>query len=383
MKLVFLTSINPHAKRKYLFYRYKYLINFFNKKENKLYYITFGNHFKIQKHKNFYIITIRHTPVLRFFILFSFLFHIRSKYLFTDSHEYYLPCAVLFITSILKMKYFYEILDLIEINSITTNYFKRNSIQAKLIKIFAFMLYKKASRLYVMHKEFKKYLVSIGIEREKVKIIHYGSNLFQKIPNSTELLELKKNLNLAQEKVLGWFGYFAPHKGILEQLIPAMNLISKEISDCKLLLIGDGPIKNAIQRKIQDLNLKNKVILLNWVDYEKISLYYLISDIILITASITDSERYIMPIKLYDALYLGRCVIITESPSLSDLFIEKKHLLYCKPGDPYDLAIKVINALHDSDLIERISKEGKNFAHNYFDLKKNTEKLALDIYSHI
>jgi glycosyltransferase involved in cell wall biosynthesis len=272
------------------------------------------------------------------------------------------------------MKYFYETLDLIEINSITTNFFRANSFKAKIIKILAFMVYKNAFKLYVMHREFKKYLISLGIDKEKVKIIYYGSNISQTVPKSTELIKLKENLGLKQEKILGWFGYFAPHKGILEQLIPAMNLIQKRIPEYKLLLIGDGPIKNRINRKIQELNLRKEIISLNWVDYKKISSYYLISDIILITTSLTESERYMMPIKLYDALNLGRCVIVAESPSLSNLFQEKKHLIYCKPGDPNDLAKKIIELIQNPDLMETIRKEGQKFAQKHFDIKKNTKK---------
>ena len=90
-------------------------------------------------------------------------------------------------------------------------------------------------------------LFNNGIEQEQFK---YNSEIRQKI---------RRELNLDDNFVVGHIGRFHPQKNH-EFLIDVFYSILKLKNKSKLLLVGDGFLRNSIQNKVRALGLEDKVI---------------------------------------------------------------------------------------------------------------------------
>src|SRR5690625_893344 len=91
------------------------------------------------------------------------------------------------------------------------------------------------------------HILKNGIEIEKFK---FCRNVRDSIRNE---------LQLGQDTfVVGHVGRFLPQKNHLF-LIDLFSSINKQVSDSKLLLVGDGPLRNKVESRVNELNLKDKV----------------------------------------------------------------------------------------------------------------------------
>ncbi|WP_109300644.1 glycosyltransferase family 1 protein [Aquimarina sp. AU474] len=77
--------------------------------------------------------------------------------------------------------------------------------------------------------------------------------------NTTTSLTYKNELNISEDTlVLGHVGRFASQKNH-SFLIDVFASLLKQKEDCILLLVGDGPLKKEIERKVKNLDIQNKI----------------------------------------------------------------------------------------------------------------------------
>lgn len=106
----------------------------------------------------------------------------------------------------------------------------------------------------------------------------FGENVFKKgnifiLNNAIELSKFEYNENIRKEKrnelnisddtfVIGNIGRLVQQKNHM-YLINIFNEVQKKKENSVLLLIGQGPLQNDIEKKIKELNIESKVIFLN------------------------------------------------------------------------------------------------------------------------
>ncbi len=94
-----------------------------------------------------------------------------------------------------------------------------------------------------------------------------------------ELRQFRRDHGLDGRRVLIYTGRLVAAKKI-HQLIAAMPLILKEISEAKLVLIGDGPEAGRLSAQVEELGLANAVSMPGGVHEEaQLARYYLCSDL--------------------------------------------------------------------------------------------------------
>ncbi|MCE1247359.1 MAG: glycosyltransferase family 4 protein [Firmicutes bacterium] len=95
---------------------------------------------------------------------------------------------------------------------------------------------------------------------EKIRVI-YSAIEFDPIDSATAGDDLKKELGISDSDwVVGAVGHFRKAKGY-EYLVEAAPAVLKIIPNVKFLIIGDGPEKQDIERRIREKGLQNAFIL--------------------------------------------------------------------------------------------------------------------------
>lgn len=89
-------------------------------------------------------------------------------------------------------------------------------------------------------------------------VIYDGIDLNKFAYNQAERQQIRKDLNIEQNFVIGHIGRFEPQKNH-KFLIDIFNEILKQKGNAVLLLIGEGPLKNEIKQKVKNLNIETKV----------------------------------------------------------------------------------------------------------------------------
>ncbi|ASJ05721.1 glycosyltransferase family 4 protein [Thermococcus barossii] len=147
--------------------------------------------------------------------------------------------------------------------------------------------------------------------------------------HAKEIINLTKN-----DKVILFFGYIREYKGLI-YLIQAMPKVLIRIPTAKLLVVGEfWDNKERYLAEIENLNIKNAVILIDkYVHNDQVELYFSAADVVVLPyISATQSAV------VQTAYYFNKPVITTRVGGLPDIVTDKKTGLIVEPKDSEMLA---------------------------------------------
>jgi glycosyltransferase involved in cell wall biosynthesis len=176
----------------------------------------------------------------------------------------------------------------------------------------------------------------LAVNKRKIKLIHNFVDL--------ESLPTPKNGDF---NLITYTGQLVERKRV-QDLIKAMQFVDNK--NAKLQIIGDGPRRKELEKLAKNLNLENKI---TFLGFRKNRLELLNKSAIFVLPS--DSEG--ISRALMEAMTMGKLVIGTDIPGISDLIINKKTGLLVPIRSPEKIA-DAINWILDHE------KESKNIAKN-------------------
>ncbi|MDD4498019.1 MAG: glycosyltransferase family 4 protein [Methanosarcinaceae archaeon] len=206
-----------------------------------------------------------------------------------------------------------------------------------------------ADRILCYTEAEKKELLKLGINSQKIKVIHNGINTDLFVPAKKPCFEQKRLL---------WIGRYANGKGV-ESLIEALSILKSRYPDISLTMVGRGPDKDKIVQKIQDLSLGENITLKDFVpNSEIVDLYH--NSSVFVLPSLEEG----VPRTILEAMACGVPVVCSSLPQLVDLVEGSGFLVPVK--DPEALAEKISEILSDSTLAKKLGENGRiNVVNNY------------------
>ena len=213
----------------------------------------------------------------------------------------------------------------------------------------------------VMSKSVENDLLSLFPDAKYIYTPHPLYDIFGKGINKDKS---RRELKINESKLILFFGLIRPYKG-LDLLIQATNILKKELTDFKILAIGDcyenpEPYSNMIdEHKINDIfDLR-----LEFVPHNKVSIYFSAADIIVLPYK-SATQSGIVPV----AYHFNKPVIVTNVGGLGEIVQEGKTGYVVKP-DSFEIANSIIKYYSNSDKVnfkENIKIYNKNFSWDKF-----------------
>jgi glycosyltransferase involved in cell wall biosynthesis len=167
-------------------------------------------------------------------------------------------------------------------------------------------------------------------------------------------------------------GEFSNNRGILET-IEAIALINRE--DVKLLLIGDGTIKNDIFQKIKLLGIEDRVKVLPPVSHSEIPEYISYCDCAIMAYPNIEYWNNNNPIKLLEYLAMGKVVICTDMWTFRDVGGDKKCVYYIKDTNPRVIADAINYLYTQREFLKEWGKEGIEVVKERFTWHNHAKKI--------
>jgi glycosyltransferase involved in cell wall biosynthesis len=153
-------------------------------------------------------------------------------------------------------------------------------------------------------------LGKLGVE-VPIAVIPNGVDLerFQRISQSIRRQDLGFN---AEDVILVYVGRLALEKN-LHFLLRAFNGVAQAYPQARLLLIGEGPERDALMEQAHAAGILDKVCFTGLVDYDRLPGYLQICDGF-VTASVTE----VHPLSIIEAMAVGLPVLGIISPGVAD-----------------------------------------------------------------
>jgi glycosyltransferase involved in cell wall biosynthesis len=202
---------------------------------------------------------------------------------------------------------------------------------------------------------------ALGIKKEKVKVIYRGrsSKKFDSISDQEAFaLRLKLNIN-SDTKILLNVSRLLDRKGQLD-LLKSYAEVVKKYPDTMLLFAGEGAFRATLEKTIDDLQLKEKVVLLGNVDY--IPLLLKMADVF-----IFPSHYEGLPGALIEAMFIHKIIICSDIGENKEC-VSDTEAIFFKTHDIEDLTIKISMVLNNLKEYEPMAINAKKAAISKFEL---------------
>lgn len=188
----------------------------------------------------------------------------------------------------------------------------------------------------------KIYYIPNGYNPEKIKYI--SKNVARK--------HLGLDIN---SKIIFNLARLYPEKG-QQYLIEAMNHVLKERDDILCFIGGDGPLRKKLQRQIKELKLEAHVKILRYLPNKEIQYWMNASDIFVLP-SLSEGN----PTVMFEALGVALPFVGTKVGGIPEIIISENYGLLVEPGNPKDLAEKILIALEKEWNRSKIQKYAQQF----------------------
>jgi len=180
-------------------------------------------------------------------------------------------------------------------------------------------------------------LIARGIPAEKILVSPNGvdMNLFGKPVPANPLLVAK--LGLAGADVVGFIGSFYDYEG-LDDLIEAMPLLLAKRPAAHLLLVGGGPMEEALQAQAVASPASDRIHFIGRVPHDEVELYYGLIDILAYPRKAMRLTELVTPLKPLEAMAQRKLVVASNVGGHRELIEDGVTGSLFTAGDPHALA---------------------------------------------
>ena len=177
-------------------------------------------------------------------------------------------------------------------------------------------------------------------------------NFYKENVDWKEIEKLRKKYGIKDnEKTLLYLGRVAKEKSI-DFLINSQVKILEKFSNCKLMIVGDGPDLEEYKELAKSKGIEDNVIFVGKVPWEQTKLYYNMADIF-VTASVTETQG----LTVVEAMAASKPVVAINDESFNTTVIADLTGFLFKTKKEYIESIEKL--LSDYALIENMGNQGR------------------------
>lgn len=213
-------------------------------------------------------------------------------------------------------------------------------------KIRLYLNFYKLDRVITVEEKFIK-RIKADYQNADIRYIPISSNIPRSVSSTEKLEKIRKDYNLEGKKVISYFGFAVPVKGI-EYLLKCMPKLDKDV---KLLFINELNKENEYHKTlldlIQELGIKDRVIITGFFDDSRE-----IAD--MLSASDVCVLPFVNGLKKSNGSFLAaynqKIKVITTSENAEK---DENGIYYVKPEDQEELLEKIKYVLGNEEKFER------------------------------
>jgi glycosyltransferase involved in cell wall biosynthesis len=200
-----------------------------------------------------------------------------------------------------------------------------------------------------------------GLPREKMTVIHNGIDCAAYATEALTAARLRSELDIPEGSlVLTNVGRLAAQKG-QKHLIAALEILAREELPLVLLLVGDGPLRGALEEEAERRGVAGMVRFAGFRN--DVPAVLGITDIFVL-ASLNEG----FPLTLLEAMAAGRAVVATRVTGANEAIVDRETGLSCAPASPAELAEKILFLLQDREMRIAMGERAREAVRKEFNL---------------
>jgi glycosyltransferase involved in cell wall biosynthesis len=214
-------------------------------------------------------------------------------------------------------------------------------------------------------------LVADGIPDDRAVTVHEGIDLDHVL--SVPRVNVHETFWLPhQAPVIGNIAALVPHKG-QRHLIDAAHEVVQTVPDARVLIFGEGELREPLERQVRDYHLEKHVLLPGF----RTDVLGCLKDVdLFVMSSVTEG----LGTSLLDAMACARPIVATNAGGIPEVVEDGVTGMLVPPRDHHRLASAIVELLKNPDLRDRFGRAGFERLQQRFTLERMVNATA-EVYA--
>lgn len=242
----------------------------------------------------------------------------------------------------------YEIRAFWEDAAVSNGTSSEGSLKYRLTRALENRVIQGAEQVVTICQGLKDDLVQRGVPGSKITISPNGVDLDLFGATAAPDPALARRLGLQQGPVIGFIGSFYDYEG-LDDLIAALPLLRAREPAAQLLLVGGGPMEQALRQQAAGSPAAEAIRFVGRVPHDQVERYYALIDILAFPRKRSRLTDLVTPMKPLEAMAQGRLVAASDVGGHRELITDGVTGTLFAPGDPAACAAALAGLLANRD----------------------------------
>lgn len=240
------------------------------------------------------------------------------------------------------------------------------TIRGKIYEFIDGISLRRMDRIIAVSKAVSKDLTDRGVKREKIEVIYNGIAI--KETHVDHLIKAGSSESYGQQATvtLGAIGRITAVKGY-QYLIEAMPFVLSAIPDCRLLIAGDGPMRDELSRKISLLGLDSHI---TFVGYQDSTDRFLSTIDVFVMPSLSEG----LPMALLEAMACKKPIVASSVGGIPEVINDGENGILVPPANPEALSLGILKLCTDRYHWARMSQKAKELVEKSFSSRNMAEQ---------
>lgn len=228
-----------------------------------------------------------------------------------------------------------------------------------------------AARTVVVSTPLKEYLELVGVPSGKCIVMPNGVDPARFTPRVKDPSLLAECGIGEGDFVVGFTGVLRPWHG-LDLLVTAVASLLKNGRKVFLLIVGDGPHREALEEMVTELGLGSRVAITGRIPHDRVPEYVAFFDV----AVSPRATFYASPMKVIEYMALGKPVVAPRTPNLLDIVDERLTGITFENGNPVALANALDSLYASPELCRQLGSRARQKVEERLNWRWNAEKVC-------
>jgi glycosyltransferase involved in cell wall biosynthesis len=230
----------------------------------------------------------------------------------------------------------------------------------RLKKATRYLIERHVQRVAAVSIAVRDALTECGVSDEKITVIYNAVDIGWFKPSNAHRESAREELGFAERDiVVGTAGKLHRGKGVYD-LLQAAGGLTGRYRALRLLYVGDGPERTALEQEAIRLSIRDKVVFAGLrSDMERM---YAAMDIFVLPSTCREAFGMV----IIEAMAMGKPVIATATGGIPEVVKDGTNGILVHPGDLEGLADAICRLIDDGALSSRLSGEGRATVEQYY-----------------
>ncbi len=233
---------------------------------------------------------------------------------------------------------------------------QRGSVEEAFFSSIDRQAIKNASKVVILCEVFRPILKNLGAADSKMTTVYTG----------IDFAALKKTEKMEDKTVITCVSRLRPRKGH-KYFFEALALIKSELKNVEVRIVGEGVMREELEKLAQDLQLDNVLFLGSRNDIPQLLNE---SDIFVLP---TTSDT--LPISIIEAMFAGQAILTTNCGGIPEIIFDGHSGFIAEPGNSDELAEKLLLLLQDVPLRIKLAENAQAYAEQHLTIANMVKKI--------